>query len=122
MLLRALKSKNDDELFMSSVAFMFLLAFWSTLVQSEGLAELLPDASNEEMERLNWFLVCGSFLSVVMSVMSQAQCSVAFGALFLMYREVVRAQRYFTTFQWDILLLEVLLLQIIRLILMNRML
>ncbi len=110
MLLRALKNKNADELFMSSVAFMFLLAFWSTLVQSEGLAELLPDASSEEMEKLNWFLVCGSFLSAVISVMPQAQCSVAFGALFLMYRYVVRAQRYFTAFRWDILLLEVLLL------------
>ncbi len=118
MLLCTLKKKYGDNFFMSSVAFMFLLAFWTALVQNEGLAELIPAISNEETEMVNWTLVCGSFLSAVVSAMPQAQCSVAFGALFLMYRNVVIAQRPFTAFQWDILLLEVLLLQIIRLMLM----
>ncbi len=110
-----MKNKGDS-LFMSSVAFMFLLAFWSALVQNEGIAEVRPGLLRDgQAEIVSRHLVLGSLLSIVVCALPLAQCSVAFGALFVMYRDVMLAQFPFTSFQWDALLLEVLLLQIMRL-------
>lgn len=102
---------GTGDAFLVGVVLIYLIAIWSIYVQHPGLSGpdgLVPVAPLSSLWSWDALMLSSGCLASAMLICRSLRFSVSYACLFMAYRQIFLTHSPWLSFQWDILLLEVL--------------